>query len=456
MADIDFYWDIVMNASSTTEIFINGGFYYYFVYPFLQKNQKSGLVGFTYVAVMLYLKFCPYEMEGITAYAIGILITFFAMNYLDRENKEKNFFLSITFFLMEWISWGCALLPWDILYEKLILPPEMMNQIWKQFGLYLFLQILSFVLKFFVMAAMVALIHRVYVCKRDKMKREEMFLMLAPSFLAAMGWFVFVYFTKIYEKDTKWNFYHLHSEYKWVLFFYQAVSFLTMFVMVVVYQRIKDAQQKEKEEVVLFHQIEDIKRHIRESENLYQEIRSLKHDMGNHIMILENLYGENEDTKNYMSQLKRQYDKAVVEMKSQNPVTDVILKEKEKEALEQGIAFYHDFHYPQSGNVNVFDISVILNNALSNAIEAAVECENPYIKIFSYCKKNAFLIEVKNSAAAKRLVDETSGLIQTTKEGEGHGYGLANIRKVAQSYYGDIDIKQEESEFQLCVMLMIF
>ena len=43
MADIDFYWDIVMNASSTTEIFINGGFYYYFVYPFYKKIKNPAL-----------------------------------------------------------------------------------------------------------------------------------------------------------------------------------------------------------------------------------------------------------------------------------------------------------------------------------------------------------------------------------------------------------------------------
>ena len=101
------------------------------------------------------------------------------------------------------------------------------------------------------------------------------------------------------------------------------------------------------------------------------------------------------------------------------------------------------------------DISVILNNAIDNAIEGASECENPWIKILSYRKNNAYMIEIRNSVTGRRAVDEDSGLPHTTKEGEGHGFGLANIRKVAQRYYGDIAIEQKESEFVLVVMLII-
>ena len=48
------------------------------------------------------------------------------------------------------------------------------------------------------------------------------------------------------------------------------------------------------------------------------------------------------------------------------------------------------------------------------------------------------------------------GLPETTKKDKGsHGFGLANIRRVAQSYFGDIDISQDENSFTLTIMLMI-
>ena len=49
-----------------------------------------------------------------------------------------------------------------------------------------------------------------------------------------------------------------------------------------------------------------------------------------------------------------------------------------------------------------------------------------------------------------------TGLPETTKKDkENHGFGLTNIRKVSQKYYGDIDIRQEKKSFTLTVMLIV-
>ena len=48
------------------------------------------------------------------------------------------------------------------------------------------------------------------------------------------------------------------------------------------------------------------------------------------------------------------------------------------------------------------------------------------------------------------------GQPQSTKQDEEqHGFGLANIRRVAQKYYGDVDIVQEGERVRLNVMLML-
>ena len=66
------------------------------------------------------------------------------------------------------------------------------------------------------------------------------------------------------------------------------------------------------------------------------------------------------------------------------------------------------------------------------------------------------MLEVSNCIRKQVEIDAETGLPETTKnDKEGHGFGLANIRKVAQKYYGDIDIEQENGSFKLTVMLMI-
>lgn len=47
--------------------------------------------------------------------------------------------------------------------------------------------------------------------------------------------------------------------------------------------------------------------------------------------------------------------------------------------------------------MNAFDVSIILNNGIDNALEGAASCREPYIRISSYQKGNAYMIEIENN-----------------------------------------------------------
>ena len=127
----------------------------------------------------------------------------------------------------------------------------------------------------------------------------------------------------------------------------------------------------------------------------------------------------------------------------------------QKEAEEKGIDFRCKFMYPTDTGINAFDVSVILNNAITNAFEGVNGCKNPYVSVSAYRKKNAYMLELTNCVCKSVEIDDETGVPETTKKDKGsHGFGLANIRKVAQKYYGDIDISQDENSFTLTVMLM--
>lgn len=114
-----------------------------------------------------------------------------------------------------------------------------------------------------------------------------------------------------------------------------------------------------------------------------------------------------------------------------------------------------EFYYPEDSCINAFDISVILNNALQNALENTPPRETSRISVSSYRQNNAYMIEIRNSFSGNLQWDRQSGLpVTSRKKADGHGYGLANIRRVAEKYFGDIDIALEDGEFRLSVMLM--
>ena len=247
-------------------------------------------------------------------------------------------------------------------------------------------------------------------------------------------------------------------EFWWIKVIYQLVSFVAILLSVVTYQKIKSSHKKEREDAVLIEQMDHMKEHIAEVEARYAEIRRLKHDMGNHLTVLENLYQKKEfiEAEKYTEKLKDRFYRKTTEMNTGNPVTDIILTEKKREAKEKGIVFQCDFHYPENTNINAFDLSVILNNAITNAIENNRKNGQAYISILSYREKNAYMIEVENSFEGEIKVNEDSELPETHKKNKKeHGFGLIHIKKVAQKYYGDIMIEQDGERFKLSILLMV-
>ena len=450
-------WNALGSVSGAVFIILSGFLLVRLMEPFLSEKRYKNAVLFSYIFVMLILKYIPYEMSYLFAHMMGMVTAFLVMCLVDKKNREQKFFLAVTFYLLDLVARSIILEPWDLLYDVLILRPVMMEHPYLQFYFFCFMEWLNPTLYAVVMALLIKAVHRIYTYKQENIEKRELALILAPFLSLIMGYGLFRYSATAYEMDTQEYIWDYHLGWGWMQTLYMTLSFAAMLTVIFSYQRIKENQRKEKEEAVLFRQVEDMERHVAEVEKMQLHIRSLKHDMRNHVMVLERLCGQNEDAREYVAKLKEQVDETVggAGLQTGNPVADIILDEKRKEAERRGILFTCDFFYPERNDINIYDISVILNNAIDNAIEGASECENPCIKILSYRKNNAYMIEIRNSMTGSRAVDEESGLPRTTKEGEGHGFGLSNIRKVAQKYYGDIAIEQKDGEFVLAVMLML-
>ena len=248
----------------------------------------------------------------------------------------------------------------------------------------------------------------------------------------------------------------MEGAYDSLMLLYCVVSSITIIVVIMLYQNIKAKQEENQQAKILGAQIGSLRQYMGQVEGLYQNIRSMKHDMTNHILTLERLYQGNqaEEAKVYSDCLKTELAQVTGGFETGNPITNVILQEFAKEAEKRGILFESEFHYPVDANIDVFDVSVILNNALQNAIENTGKGKR--ISIISYRRNNACIIEICNSFSGNLQWNTESGLPLTLKEeADGHGYGLPNIRRVAGKYAGDIDITLKNGEFCLCVMMMM-
>lgn len=456
MCMIELAWKVATDICYIATLVITSICFSRFVCPYLQSKKGAVYVGAAYFVVMLAWYVLPLQLDNFTAYTLGMLAAFIVMYAKERSRVEQKIFLVVTFFSIRWLSMAMANTIYASLVNVTIMSEGIAERPWLQYVLYVSVNVLHVGISFLLIAVSIVLLNRAFEYKKANITKKELLMLIMPSLSGMTGYAILQFYQERYEHDTGSSFLFGYGMYGYLSCLHYLISIVSILVMVIVFQNIKARQQETAGQELIRSQIVDMKQHISEVEKLYQDIRLLRHDMGNHIQTIEHLMDKNEreEAIRYTARLKQEWQDVTFQIKSGNPVTDVILLEKKKKAEERNIRFDCEFYYPESTNLNAFDVSVILNNALDNSLEA-VNGTSPYIRISSYCQSNMFMIVVRNSFEGSVVLDENTELPVSTKQDVGHGLGLANIRRVARMYLGDIAFEQEEGDAVLTAMLQL-
>ncbi len=227
------------------------------------------------------------------------------------------------------------------------------------------------------------------------------------------------------------------------------------------WQRYRVLLAERQKHFVEEQQVKAMKKRLEEAENFYGSIRKVRHEMKNHMANIKGLaetgqYGEIEEYVQRMDETMQELEYKYV---TGNAVTDVIINDKWRRAEKAGICFEADFQY--GGEIPVFDLGIILNNLLDNAIEACEKLEpgKGFVRLALKRRKQFLLLEVENSFDGIVPIREESSLPVTTKQSAlpgiitEHGIGLQNVRDVAERYFGGVKIKVKGDVFHVTVML---
>ena len=243
-----------------------------------------------------------------------------------------------------------------------------------------------------------------------------------------------------------------------------ALFYAGMVVTVASWQEMVGLQEEKKKYFVEQQQLVAIRERIGEVEQFYDGIRRMKHEMKNHLTNIKGLAGSGsyEEMEQYITRMDESMNVFEMSVRTGNAVTDVIVNDKQKAAEKLGIRFRSDFVYPASDRYNAYDIAIIVNNLLQNALEACgrMASGEKYISLSGSRKNRFFLISVKNSFEGEVVFDKSTNLPVSTKAPEVsggpaplHGIGLSNVRREAAKYLGNVDIKVRKNEFSVTVLL---
>ena len=208
-------------------------------------------------------------------------------------------------------------------------------------------------------------------------------------------------------------------------------------------------------------QVKAMKKRLEEAENFYGNIRKVRHEMKNHMANIKGLAeaGQYVEIERYVQKMDETMQALEYKYVTGNAVTDVIINDKWRRAEKSRIHFEADFRY--GGEIPVFDLGIILNNLLDNAIEACEKLEpgKGFIRLSLKQKKQFLLLEVENSFDGNMPVREGGSLPISTKQNTlpdivtEHGIGLENVRDMAERYFGGVNIKVKGDVFHVTVML---
>lgn len=234
-----------------------------------------------------------------------------------------------------------------------------------------------------------------------------------------------------------------------------------------IYSELMQAEAQKSNLMFYKQQLSDMTAHVKEMEQLYDGVLGMRHDINNYIADMEQLLQVStesgqltEDIRKEAGQYLRSMQQAASELFLQfstgNPVTDVILNRKGLICSQEQITLEGDLIYPESLAIEAFDIGILLNNALDNAIEACLriaEERKRFIRFRGYVKGRMFFLIVENSCDEKTVRAEHGRLRTTKPDADAHGLGMNNMRSCVEKYYGTMQYEVREGCFVLTLMM---
>lgn len=213
-----------------------------------------------------------------------------------------------------------------------------------------------------------------------------------------------------------------------------------------------------QDNVLLREQIAIYESELRANVEQDRQVQALRHDMKHHIREIYSLADKNTDTDiiRYLDEMSDSMDNIEKVASTGNSVFDGILNyyaQKIKQEMNN-VNFSVILKIPTDLEISSFDMNVILGNLLDNAMENVSGEAGQELQIEAVLEyiEGLLRIEVVNTFAGNVNKD---GERFISHKGQGHGFGLSNVKKITEKYSGYMMTEHESNRFKAVVLLYL-
>ena len=187
-----------------------------------------------------------------------------------------------------------------------------------------------------------------------------------------------------------------------------------------------------------------------------EQTRQVRHEMRHHYEALRTLCGEGdmERLRDYVGGLSEEAD-IPSGFYTDHVLVNAILVPRLQRAREAGVKVTTAVQIPQKLAVEDADLVVYLTNLLDNAVEAAGAAAMPSgLELKMGVHNNWLFISCENSFDGP-LAQREDGSFLSTKAGDGHGFGMSLMRRVAEKYDSELFIQHGGGIFSVKTSLVL-
>lgn len=243
-------------------------------------------------------------------------------------------------------------------------------------------------------------------------------------------------------------------------FIYLSILSIIIFIAFIVSFSLTDRyftyKKKEKEQMIIDSQNDKLFNYYKNLESSREEVLCMYHDMKKHLNTL-NLMNNTENESVYLEQCMEKVRNIDGEFYTGNRIVDIILYEEWVKASKLGINSKFIVEENSLNGIELPVITTILGNALENAREACLRCNEECIK------KSFINLKVFNDGSNIIIVTSNSyvvepkwngnELVSTKKDNHMHGIGVKSIKRVIAKYNGELKITANNGKYIMTILL---
>ena len=178
----------------------------------------------------------------------------------------------------------------------------------------------------------------------------------------------------------------------------------------------------------------------------YRRQRSLTHDFNSHLYVIEGLVKQKkyQEAEKYLNNLAQTTALDLEVIHTGNAVADTILNRYCQKAGKMGVLIDFDLGYGRHFPCPEEELAVILSNILQNALTAAKETTKKQIHVRMTQRTGKLMFSVRNTSKQPSGKQEKTDLV--------HGYGLENVKRLAEKNGGQFAASYQDGWFQTTII----